>query len=229
MVGGSNPPMPVFSEGNAVTKNDYSEGRFPKKRSEALTDGIFAIAMTIPGLGIAVPSAATYRDSIPVISSILPDLYHYTLALLMLMIFWILHNRQFGQIDQIDPLILWLYGISLLFIALIPFTSALSTEFHGDHRAPVFLEANLLIIGCIYAFFWHYSVKKEYIKPDVPHEQQDIHPSDPDYTCYNGDRNRDGTLRLPLQHDWPTLPFLCEDEPLLPHRETISVNRSRAN
>lgn len=154
-----------------MAQNDFSEGRFPKNRLEALTDGIFAIAMTILVLGIAVPSAATNQNSISVISGILPDLYHYALAFLMLMIFWVIHHRQFAKIDHIDSVILWISGISLLFIALIPFTSALATEFDGDHLAPVFLEANLLIIGCIYAFFWYYSVKNNLINPDVTPEQ----------------------------------------------------------
>ncbi|MCQ1538393.1 DUF1211 domain-containing protein [Methanocalculus taiwanensis] len=149
---------------------DYSEGRFPKNRLEALTDGIFAIAMTILVLGIEVPSVHLHNNALSVVESIVPDIYHYTLAFLMLMVFWVIHHRQFAKIDHIDSIILWVSGISLLFIALIPFTTALSTEFHGDHLAPVFLEANLLIVGCIYAFFWYYSVKNGLIKSGVPTE-----------------------------------------------------------
>jgi len=137
--------------------SDIIEGRFPKNRLEALTDGIFAIAMTILVLGIEVPATSAYPDAVSLVLGLLPELYHYALAFGMLMIFWVVHHRQFAMIDHIDSKILWLSGISLLFIALIPFSTSLATGYGDDPLAPIFLEANLLLIGIIYAVVWQYS------------------------------------------------------------------------
>ncbi|MDO9538741.1 MAG: TMEM175 family protein [Methanocalculus sp.] len=147
------------------------EGRFPKNRLEALTDGMFAIAMTILVLGIEVPATSTYPDAVSLVLGLLPELYHYALAFGMLMILWVVHHRQFGVVDHIDSTILWLSGISLLFIALIPFSTSLATEYGEDPLAPIFLEANLLIIGCIYAVIWQYTARKRLLKPTIDQDR----------------------------------------------------------
>ncbi|MDO8842153.1 TMEM175 family protein [Methanocalculus sp.] len=147
------------------------EGRFPKNRLEALTDGMFAIAMTILVLGIEVPATSTYPDAVSLVLGLLPELYHYTLAFGMLMILWVVHHRQFGVVDHIDSTILWLSGISLLFIALIPFSTSLATEYGEDPLAPIFLEANLLVIGCIYAVIWQYTARNRLLKPTIDQDR----------------------------------------------------------
>jgi uncharacterized membrane protein len=62
------------------------EGRFPKNRLEALTDGMFAIAIIILVLGIDVPATSTYPDAESLVFGLLPELYHYALAFGMLII-----------------------------------------------------------------------------------------------------------------------------------------------
>ncbi len=151
--------------------SDMIEGRFPKNRLEALTDGMFAIAMTILVLGIEVPATATYPDAVSLVLGLLPELYHYALAFGMLMILWVVHHRQFAVVDHIDSKILWSSGISLLFIALIPFSTSLATEYGDDPLAPIFLEANLLLIGIIYAFIWHYTARKGLLKATINQER----------------------------------------------------------
>lgn len=151
--------------------SDTIEGRFPKNRLEALTDGMFAIAMTILVLGIEVPANETYPDAVSLVLGLLPELYHYALAFGMLMIFWVVHHRQFAMVDHIDSKILWSSGISLLFIALIPFSTSLATEYGDDPLAPIFLEANLLLIGIIYAFVWHYATRNGLLKATIGQER----------------------------------------------------------
>ena len=132
---------------------------------------MFAIAMTILVLGIEVPNATPGQNAYSLVISLIPEFYHYVLAFGMLMIFWLVHHRQFAVLDHIDGTILWLSGLSLLFIALIPFSTALATEYIDDPYAPIFLEANLLAIGCIYAGVWVYAARMGLIKPTITQER----------------------------------------------------------
>ncbi len=85
--------------------SDTIEERFPKNRLEALTDGMFAIAMTILVLGIEVPATATYPDAVSLVLGLLPELYHYALAFGMLMILWVIRDlRDLPALHRPDSL-----------------------------------------------------------------------------------------------------------------------------
>jgi uncharacterized membrane protein len=101
-----------------------------KNRAEALTDGIFAFSMTLLVLGIEVPEpAAGYvsADAVSVlISDLYPDFSHYMVAFLMLASFWLLHHRCYDRLKVVDINMLWMNMATLVFIALIPFSTDLA-------------------------------------------------------------------------------------------------------
>jgi uncharacterized membrane protein len=74
-------------------------------------------------------------------------------------------------VDHIDSTILWLSGISLLFIALIPFSTALAADYNNEPLASIFPEVNLLIIGCIYAVVWQYTARKRLLIATINQER----------------------------------------------------------
>jgi uncharacterized membrane protein len=69
---------------------DQASGRSPespKNRIEALTDGIFAIAMTLLVLSLDVPAGVNNPSNAAIMAMLTdlgPDFYHYFLAFFML-------------------------------------------------------------------------------------------------------------------------------------------------
>lgn len=133
-----------------------------KGRIEALTDGIFAFAMTLLVTGMELPAskhavvAEKVRD---ILVGLYPDFLHYIIAFVTLAGFWVAHHVQYHSIRFIDRRLLWINIGSLLFVALIPFSTALVGDYPYDSLASIVLEANLLIIGVLFYWQWWYASK----------------------------------------------------------------------
>ncbi len=133
-----------------------------KGRIEALTDGIFAFAMTLLVTGMdlfgskqtQIPSAA-----LEVLSRLYPDFVHYVIAFMTLAGFWYSHHVQYHHIRFIDGKLLWVNIVSLMFVALVPFSTSLAGDYPDDPLASAVLEANLLVIGLLFYWQWAYACK----------------------------------------------------------------------
>src|SRR5579863_9784914 len=90
----------------------------------ALSDGVFAIAVTLLILDIAVP-ATTSDDALPkVLLGLWPRYLAYALSFLVIARFWVIHHGSFQLIVRYDDALVWLNLLLLLFVAFLPFPTA---------------------------------------------------------------------------------------------------------
>lgn len=143
---------------------------FSKSRFEALTDGIFAIAMTLLVLGIAVPADETIEspgDVIAAFHGLLPDLINYAIAFFILHGMWVSHHLLSGRMAYINRRFLNLNLWLLMTVCLIPFTTSFSGDYIDVSISAIALEGNLLIVGLILYFQWVYVVRTPHLlSPD---------------------------------------------------------------
>jgi uncharacterized membrane protein len=142
----------------------YSEGEamyLTKSRLEALTDGIFAFAMTLLVIGLNLPDKATLVQSTPYVSNLLYSLYsdffHYVLAFLILGAFWLSHHVELHPIRALDRMFVWLNLGTLLFVAMLPFSTSFSGDFPGVPLGAIVFELNLFAIGIGMLLQWIYA------------------------------------------------------------------------
>ncbi len=133
-------------------------------RIETLVDGIFAIAMTLLVLSIGVPdiannlSEAAFQQQLWVLW---PKLMCYALSFWILSGFWRNNHQQFQFIKRSDPTLITINVFWLLFIALVPFSTEIISEYGGTYfTANIIFQLNLLFAGILYYLNWHYSVWK---------------------------------------------------------------------
>jgi len=140
--------------------NDHPESiGFSKSRFEALTDGIFAFAMTLLVLGLAVPAGGTIRTSTGLVEALMglfPDFIHYVIAFFILHGMWVSHHVLSRRMAFIDRRFLEINLWLLMAICLIPFTTSFSGDFEDISLAAVVLEANLLVVGGVLLLQWQY-------------------------------------------------------------------------
>ncbi len=141
-------------------------------RLESLTDGVFAIAMTIMVLNIPIPEdLKTSKDQVSVLqhlSNIYPLLVNYAISCIILGFMWITHQRQTKVITKTDGNYLWLHMISLLFVCLIPFSTSFMGQYTNSPTAVILFHTDLFIIGIIYMIQWYYATKKHHlVRPDL--------------------------------------------------------------
>ncbi len=131
--------------------------RISKGRLETMVDTIFAFAMTLLVLGIAMPQLSTSQAATELpayLEKLLPQFVLFIIAFLVLALFWIEHHRQFHYLRIIDPSVLRYNIAILIFIVLIPFTSDVSGTYDGVLIAVLLFHVNILIIGGLFLGHW---------------------------------------------------------------------------
>jgi uncharacterized membrane protein len=127
--------------------------RMPTKaRMEALSDGIFSVAMTLLVLDIKMPDNVRFQGNADLwrhFASITHAFTVYAVSFVVLAMFWAGHNYQFHYVEKLDRPLLWINFSFLLATTTIPFTTNLITT-HPDLALAVSVYAlNILILDLI--------------------------------------------------------------------------------
>ena len=131
-----------------------------KSRIEALSDGIFAIVMTLLILEIHVPNLPPNSPNVevaPALFALWPKFASYLVTFVSLGFFWVGHHIMYHAIRRADRTLLWLNICFFMFISLLPFSTSVLNAFPQAFVAPFFFGANLAIIGWILFFQWQYA------------------------------------------------------------------------
>jgi uncharacterized membrane protein len=119
-------------------------------RLEAISDGIFAVGMTLLVLGLAVPTVALVKsetDLLTELGKLAPALVTYFLSFLTLGIFWVGQQTQLSQVERANRTYTWIHLIFLLSVTLVPFSTQLLARFHWSRVALVFYWLNIFVMG----------------------------------------------------------------------------------
>jgi len=140
----------------------------PTNRLETLTDGLFAIAMTIMVVTIQIPIGPIHTADLFVqtTSEIIPKFAVYFLSFLLLAVFWVDHHM-FYLVKKINFTLLWINIFWLMFIALLPLSTSIIAQFPQHQLAQLIFDFNLLFIGLFFYLIWRYSVANELISKKV--------------------------------------------------------------
>ena len=129
------------------------------ERIGALSDGLFAIAMTLIVLEIRVPpldAHATDADLAAALRDLAPRFVTYLLSFLTLGIFWNGQQTQLSYVERGNRDLAWLELLFLAIIALFPFTTSLLAD-HIDLRLALALYwLNIFLAGAALYVIWEY-------------------------------------------------------------------------
>jgi uncharacterized membrane protein len=153
------------------------EYHIAKNRLETLVDGIFAIAMTLLVLGInpPKPDVSLAQSVLPgMIEDLIPQVFLFIVAFLVLALFWLGHHRQFHFVHRIDPALLWINILILIAIVFVPFSTDLAGDYPAVTDAALLFHANMFIVGILFTFQWDHIRRHEHLCDPVP-EQAIVH------------------------------------------------------
>jgi uncharacterized membrane protein len=123
-------------------------------RLEAFSDGVFAIAITLLVLDIHVPDPGS-GDLAGELGAQWPSYVAYTVSFLTIGIIWINHHAMIRRLREVDHEILVLNLLLLLFVGLLPFTTALVAAYlkegTGDHLAAAIYGGSFLAMSIAFA------------------------------------------------------------------------------
>jgi uncharacterized membrane protein len=120
-----------------------------------LSDGVFAIAMTLLALEVRPPHIWS-GDMLDLLAQTWRPLFGYGLSFVIVAMFWVSNRSIVARMHRVDGPYTALTILFLAFICLTPFATALVAE-HGPTRAMKFYSLLVGSTGLIQAMLWGYA------------------------------------------------------------------------
>ena len=143
------------------------------ERLAALSDGIFAVAMTLLVLDIHIPTAEhvhTERELLAALGALGPQWIAYGMSFLTLGIFWAGQQTQLNHIGEGTRDLTWIHLVFLFAITFMPLSTRLLAEFITYRSALLLYWLNILVLGAMLYWSWMYAVRHRLVREDTPDE-----------------------------------------------------------
>ena len=132
----------------------------------ALSDGVFAIAITLLIIEIALPATAREPRLARALLGLWPRYLAYLLSFLVIARFWVTHHQAYRLIGRYDPPLIWLNLMLLMFVAFLPFPTAVLGEHVGSPAAAALYAISVgLVATASAACWWYASGRGRLLKP----------------------------------------------------------------
>jgi TMEM175 potassium channel family protein len=144
-------------------------------RLEALSDGVYAIAITLLVLDIAVPAHAG-DHLLRSLAHQWPAYLAYVVSFSTIGASWLGHNVITEYLDRADPTFIRLNLLLLLaFVAFLPFPTRLFADYIGEDQpervAATIYGIFLLLSSTLLWVLWRYAVRANLVRPDLADEE----------------------------------------------------------
>ena len=135
-------------------------------RVEALSDGVFAIAMTILVLDLVDQNATkniSEKELLTALTALLPKFLSFFLSFLTLGIFWIGQMTQYDFINKYNRKLTWFTVMFLMFVSVLPFTTTILSNHFSNKVSILLYWVNILFIGIISWLHWEVAAKQSFL------------------------------------------------------------------
>jgi uncharacterized membrane protein len=143
------------------------------ERLAALSDGVFAVAMTLLVLDLHVPAVETVhseRDLWRALGALAPRLIPYVMSFITLGIFWVGQQTQLNHLARSDRGLAWIHLFFLFAVSVIPFSTTLLAQFLAYRLALLLYWANIVLLGTTLYFSWVCASNTGLLKHDLSPE-----------------------------------------------------------
>jgi uncharacterized membrane protein len=130
-------------------------------RIEALSDGVFAIAITLLIIEIGVPHLEGEQSLGSALRDLWPSYVGYALSFLTIGVMWLNHHEIFKDIERADQTLKVLNIVLLLCIAFVPFPTAVLAEYVRDDdqalTATIAYGMTFVVTAIVFNAMWLYA------------------------------------------------------------------------
>jgi uncharacterized membrane protein len=123
----------------------------------ALSDGVFAIVITLLVLEIHVPDLARGQSLSDALRAIRPSFVAFLISFVVTAIAWAGHRDLFTLIRRTDRVLIWLNILYLLPLSILPFGASLISSYDRDAVALGLYGLILLLIALTRLAIWWYA------------------------------------------------------------------------
>ena len=132
-------------------------------RVMALSDGVFAIVITLLVLEIHVPELATAKGLREALEEIRPSFVAFLISFVVVAIAWVGHRDLFAHVRRTDRPLVWLNILYMLPLCLLPFGASLLARYQEAEVALQIYGFMLLAIALIRVWMFWYGTGRSHL------------------------------------------------------------------
>ena len=149
--------------------------RWESGRTEAFSDGVFAIAITLLVLDLHVP-LSEFRDLWSAILHEWPAYLGYVTSFTAIGGLWLAHHGIFHRLRYVNDQVMRINLLLLMGVSFLPFSTRLMSEAIRNEDAArvavIFYGASLFVVGALGAALWGAVVRdRDLLQPEVTDEE----------------------------------------------------------
>lgn len=151
------------------TKN-FLEKFYKNERVEMLSDGVFAIVVTLLVLDLKIPELKESHAPNALWEALWllrNKFLSFILSFLFVINLWFSHNVLFRVFIRVDNVMLWLNNLYLLVVCFVPFPTGLIGEYPDNSTAMILFGIPWLLIPVIVYTLGTYAMRKGHLSPLV--------------------------------------------------------------
>jgi uncharacterized membrane protein len=146
-----------MEEGAAPRPGVYERDTAEFNRVLAFSDGLYAIAMTLLVVGIAVPTLQDPGDEgelLGELGDLVPELFSFFLSFAVIGRYWVAHHQFFARLRAVDGGLIAINLVYLAFVAFLPFpTGLLGNYFENPISVALYALSVAAVSGLEVALF----------------------------------------------------------------------------
>jgi len=131
-----------------------------------LSDGVFAIAITLLAFDIRPPAGWIGRPG-AAWAFVAPQLTSYVMSFLVVAFYWLVHRRFVAMMTRVDGPATAINLLVLGLVALAPAATSISESSHNDLSAQALYAALVILIGIALGLLWAYAVLRRLVFASV--------------------------------------------------------------
>ncbi|HEV8649503.1 MAG TPA: TMEM175 family protein [Actinomycetes bacterium] len=139
------------------------ERKHDPSRVLALSDGVFAIIITLLVLDVHVPELTEGQSLAAALREIRPSFAAFVISFIVAGMYWVGHRDLFGLIRRTDRGLVWLNILYLLPVCLLPFGASLLGRFDREPVAVRIYGLVLVAIAGMRVAIWLYATSRPHL------------------------------------------------------------------
>src|SRR5262249_45983406 len=151
---------------DAQRERGYDIGRLM-----AISDGVFAVAITLLVFNVPVPAIAQNDATSRLPAALLetgPPLLPFALSFFLVGFYWIQHHQLFRQLVSVNVWLLWLNLVLLFLVCLLPFSSGVVGRYPDTVIGAEVYAVNLAAIALAFLVLYLFATRGQQIQALPP-------------------------------------------------------------
>jgi uncharacterized membrane protein len=135
-------------------------------RIKFFSDAVFAIAITLLSLNLALPANTRQSNLAHQLGALWPEYCAFAFTFILIGLRWLTHLIQFRYIRRYDNTLLGLNLTLLLVVAFLPFASRVLASYPDSRAACVLYAGSIAVAGLISTALWRHACRSGQLTED---------------------------------------------------------------